>query len=114
MEVLSRKIFIESGKSFPRIFMTAEQLAEYEGMSGTHYRVIFNEIEQEIANGRYPAVSLSDGKPRSVNYFVYRDYLANRKRLKNRNLKKTVKPFNAAEIASICPIVREVVVMGDA
>ena len=56
---------------------------------------------------------MSDGKPQSVNYYVYRDYMANRLKLKNRNLRKTVKPFNPAEIAAICPMVREVVVMGD-
>lgn len=113
MEVLSRKVYVETGKSFPRLFMTAEQLAEYEGMTGSHYRQIFNEIKDQIGNGRYPKSSLSDGKPRSVNYYVYRDYVANRKRLRDRNLRKTVEPFNSAEIAQICPLVREVVVMGD-
>ena len=113
MEVLSRKVYVETGKSFPRLFMTAEQLSEYEGMTGAHYRQIFNEIETQIGNGRYPKSSLSDGKPRSVNYYVYRDYLANRKSLRDRNLRKTVDPFRPAEIAQICPLVREVVVMGD-
>lgn len=113
MEVLSRKVYVETGKSFPRLFMTAEQLSEYEGMTGAHYRQIFSEIEAQIGNGRYPKSSLSDGKPRSVNYYVYRDYLANRKRLRDRNLRKTVDPFSPAEIAQICPLVREVVVMGE-
>lgn len=113
MEVLSRKTYIETGKSFPRLFMTADQLSAYEGMSGTHYRMIFNEIKDQIISGRYPPAALSEGKPRSVNYYVYRDYIANRERLKNRNMKKTVKPFNPGEIAALCPLVREVVVMGE-
>lgn len=113
MEALSRRTYVETGKSFPRLFMTAEQLSEYEGMTGSHYRQIFNEIEEQISGGRYPRAALSDGKPRSVNYYVYRDYIANRKRLKNKNLRKMVKPFNPAEIATLCPLVREVIVMGE-
>ncbi len=111
MEALSRRTYVETGKSFPRLFMTAEQLSEYEGMSGSHYRKIFNEIDEWIGEGRYPRASLTDGKPRSVNYYVYRDYLTNRRMLKDRNLRKTVKPFNPAEIAIMCPLVREVVIM---
>ena len=118
MEVLSRKTYIETGKSLPRIFMTANQLSEYEGMTAAHYRQVICEIEDQIEEGRYPRSAVG-GDPRSVNYYVYRDYMCytpertNRKRLKSRNLKKTVKPFNAAEVAALCPIVREVVVMGD-
>lgn len=111
MEVMSRKTYIETGKSSPKLFMTADQLSEYEGMSGAHYRSIIREIEKQIEEGRYPETSIG-GNPRSVNYYVYRDYMTNRRRLRNRNLKKTVKPFNPAEIAQICPLVREVVVMG--
>lgn len=113
MEVLSRKTYVETGKSFPRLFMTAEQLADYEGMTGSHYRRVFNEIQEQIEAGRYPKTALSDSMPRSVNYYVYRDYLANRRRLHDRNLKKLVKPFNPAEIAALCPLVREVVVVTD-
>lgn len=111
MEVMSRKTYIETGKSFPKLFMTAEQLSGYEGMSASHYRGVFKEIEKQIEEGRYPKTAIG-GNPRSVNYYVYRDYMANRRRLRDRNLKKTVKPFNPAEIAAMCPLVREVVVMG--
>ncbi len=113
MEVLSRKTYVETGKSFPRLFMTAEQLSAYEGMTGAHYRKVFNEIQEQIEAGRYPKTALSDSMPRSVNYYVYRDYLANRRRLHDRSLKKLVKPFNPAEIAALCPLVREVVVVAD-
>ena len=51
MEALSRRTYVETGKSFPRLFMTAEQLSEYEGMTGSHYRQIFNEIEEQIIGG---------------------------------------------------------------
>lgn len=112
MEVMDRKTYIETGRSFPKLFMTAKQLSEYEGLTPSHYRNIFREIEDQIKAGRYPEVAIGESDPRSVNYYVYRDYMANRRRLRDRNLKKTVKPFDPAEIAKICPLVREVVIMG--
>ena len=54
MEVLSRKTYVETGKSLPRIYMTAKQLSEYEGMTPSHYRAVFQEIEEQIRAGRYP------------------------------------------------------------
>lgn len=36
-----------------------------------------------------------------------------RKAPRDRNARKIVKPFDPAEVAKICPIVREVIVMGD-
>lgn len=113
MQVLSRQTYMDTGQSVPRLFMTAQQLSEYEGMTPARYRQIFREISTWINDGRYPETSMSDSKPQSINYYVYRDYMANRSKLRNRNLRKTVKPFNPAEIAAICPMVREVVVMGD-
>lgn len=113
MEVLSRKIYIETGKSFPRLFMTAKQLSEYEGHKENYYRTIFREIDGQIKEGRYFKTAMGNGDPRSVNYYVYRDYITNRRQLKDRNLRKYVKPFNPAEIAAICPLVREVVIVSD-
>ena len=113
MEVLSRQTYVETGKSFPKLFMTAKQLSEYEGHKENYYRTIFREIDDQIKDGRYSATSMGDGDPRSVNYYVYRDYITNRRKLKDKNLKKHVKPFNPAEIAAICPLVREVVVVSE-
>lgn len=113
MEALSRSYYIETGKSVPKLYMTARQLAEYEGKTPGHYRAIINEIADQINLGRYSPVALGESEPRSVNYYVYRDYMAYRKRLKDRNMRKYVKPFNPAEIAAICPIVKEVIVMGE-
>lgn len=113
MEVLSRKTYVETGKSFPKLFMTAKQLSEYEGHKENYYRTIFREIDDQIKDGRYSATSMGDGDPRSVNYYVYRDYITNRRKLKDKNLRKHVKPFNPAEIAVICPLVREVVVVSE-
>lgn len=113
MEIMSRKTYVETGKSYPRLFMTAKQLSEYEGHKENYYRTIFREIDDQIKDGRYSATSMGDGDPRSVNYYVYRDYITNRRKLKDKNLKKHVKPFNPAEIAVICPLVREVVVVSE-
>lgn len=113
METLSRKTYIETGGSFPRLFMTVKQLKEYEGMSESYYRQIFREIMDQIAAGRYPAAAMGSDEPRSVNYYVYRDYVSNRKRIKSKNMKKIVQPFNPAEVAAICPLVREVIVMAE-
>ena len=93
--------------------MTAKQLSEYEGHKENYYRTIFREIDDQIKDGRYSATSMGDGDPRSVNYYVYRDYITNRRKLKDKNLRKHVKPFNPAEIAVICPLVREVVVVSE-
>lgn len=113
MEVLSRQTYVETGKSFPKLFMTAKQLSEYEGHKENYYRIIFREIDSQIKDGRYSETAMGDGDPRSVNYYVYRDYITNRRKLKDKNLKKHVKPFNPAEIAVICPLVREVVVVSE-
>lgn len=113
MEVLSRQTYVETGKSFPKLFMTAKQLSEYEGHKENYYRIIFREIDSQIKDGRYSETAMGDGDPRSVNYYVYRDYITNRRKLKDKNLRKHVKPFNPAEIAVICPLVREVVVVSE-
>ena len=55
MEVLSRKTYVETGKSIPRIYMTAKQLSEYEGMT-----------PRDIGrySGRYQHGSMMGGIPR--------------------------------------------------
>ena len=113
MEILSRQTYVETGKSIPRLFMTAKQLSEYEGLTEGYYRKIFSEVSEQIVSGRYPEAALTDSAPRSISYYVYRDYMTNRKRLKDRALKKYVRPFNPAEVAAICPIIKEVIVMGE-
>lgn len=102
-------IVIENGKSFPKLYMTAKQLSDYEGKSPATYREIIHEIEEQVKLGRYPETAIGNGKPMDVNYYVYRDYMTNRSKLLDRNMKKYVKPFNPSEIAMICPLVKEVI-----
>ena len=63
MEVLSRKTYVETGKSFPKLFMTAKQLSEYEGHKENYYRTIFREIDEQIKDGRYSETAMGDGDP---------------------------------------------------
>lgn len=105
------KTIIETGKSIPKLFMTAKQLSEYEGLTEGYYRKIFSEVSEQIVSGRYPEAALTDSAPRSINYYVYRDYMTNRKRLKDRALRKYVEDFDPAEIARICPILKEIIVL---
>lgn len=112
MEVLSRKIYADTGNSIPKLYMTPKQLREFEGRSESFFRKIFTELSDQIRLGRYPQTAIGSD-PKSVNYYVYRDYMTNRKMLLDRNLKKVVKPFNPAEVAAICPIVREVVIIAE-
>lgn len=40
------RTYIESGRSIPKLYMTAKQLSEYEEMSESYYRKIFTEISE--------------------------------------------------------------------
>lgn len=58
------------------------------------------EIESECKKGRYPSNSvIRDGGIIRVNHLVFIDYMYNRQRLLEPNLRKYVEPFNAYEIA---------------
>lgn len=110
MEVLSRTRYVSTGKSVPKMYMSARQLAEYEELTPASVTRYIKEIQTETASGRYPKMAVLDSQPRKVNFFVYVDYMANRKRLRDKNLRKFAEPFNPAEIAQICPIVQEVII----
>lgn len=58
------------------------------------------EIEAEASKGRYPSNSvIRDGGIIRVNHLVFIDYMYNRQKLLEPNLRKYVEPFNAYEIA---------------
>lgn len=58
------------------------------------------EIKEEVLNGRYPDCSvIEDGGLKLINYLVFIDYLNNRQKLREPNLRKYVQPFDAYEIA---------------
>lgn len=58
------------------------------------------EIKAEIEKGRYSDMAIiKDGGFCMVNYLVFIDYIKNRDRLTERNLRKNVPPYNPAKIA---------------
>ena len=61
------------------------------------------EIRSEIEQGRYPKNAfIKDGGFAWVNYYVWLDYLHNRKMLKEKNARKHVDPFNSSEWKALC------------
>lgn len=58
------------------------------------------EIKEEIKQGRYGEFAyIKDGGFVLLNYLVWIDYLKYRERLKEKNLRKNVPPFDAKKIA---------------
>ena len=90
------------------IYMTVAQIAELEGKTPARIRQPIAEIREEVAKGRYPKESIGEA-PIDINYYVYRDYRTYRARLRNRQARKSVPPFNPAEIAKICPVITRMV-----
>lgn len=52
------------------------------------------EIKEEVEKGRYNKYAISDNR---ISIAVFADYTKYRRRLKDRNLRKTVPPFNLQE-----------------
>lgn len=105
-----RKYIVEAGASYPRLYMTVGQLADYEGRARTTIYEIIEEIEEQVRAGRYPKISVADD-PKAVSIYVWMDYKIHRAELKSGMAKKHIASFNPAEIAYLCPLVREIVVM---
>ena len=58
------------------------------------------EIKEEVLKGRYPDCSvIEDGGLKLINYLVFIDYLNNRQKLNDTNLRKYVEPFNPRAVA---------------
>ena len=83
---------------------TYEQLSANFPMCRTTFCAIVSEIRQEIQAGRYSQCTLIDEKPVRVSPLVFIDYMSHRKMLRNKNARKTVKPFNAADLRDNYPI----------
>lgn len=83
---------------------TYEQLSVNFPMCKATFCTIISEIRQEIQAGRYSQCTLIDEKPVRVSPLVFIDYMANRKMLKDKNARKYVHPFNAADLRDNYPI----------
>lgn len=85
---------------FKGFYKTKEELKIEWSICTTTIDTRLKEIEDEVLKGRYPNNSvIRDGGIVRVNYLVFIDYMTNRQRLLQPNLRKYVEPFNAFEIA---------------
>jgi hypothetical protein len=81
-------------------YKSRSQLAEIFGISTQTVDNRIKEIQSEVAAGRYgPHSVLKDVGYVAVNLYVFADYMTYRARLRNKNLRKSVPPYNAFEIA---------------
>ena len=85
---------------FKGFYKTKEELKIEWSICTTTIDTRLKEIEDEVLKGRYPNNSVSrDGGIGRDNHLVFIDYMNNRQRLLQPNLRKYVEPFNAFEIA---------------
>lgn len=77
-----------------KMYVNKAELSRCFGVSPpTVYRRVAG-IEEEIKKGRYNRYAIADGL---VSVAVFVDYTKYQKRLNDRNLRKTVPPFNMQE-----------------
>ena len=89
---------IETTKHYP--YISRGELKQQIGKSLGTVDNRIKEIEEQVKVGRYPEYSvIRDGGIVRVNHLVFIDYMNNRQRLLQPNLRKYVEPFNAFEIA---------------
>lgn len=81
-------------------YMSLECLAKEMSLTKDTIRIRVNEIRKEIGKRYKNLAVIDDGNIVLVNRFVFIDYMVNRRKLKDKNLRRHVKPFNAAEVAS--------------
>ena len=85
---------------FKGFYKTKEELKIEWSICTTTIDTRLKEIEDEVLKGRYPNNSvIRDGGIVRVNHLVFIDYMNNRQRLLQPDLRKYVEPFNAFEIA---------------
>ncbi|MCM1172108.1 MAG: hypothetical protein NC393_08260 [Clostridium sp.] len=78
-----------------QVMMRRDDLAKHLGISTVTVDKRCREIEKEIAQGRYSEKSLTKaGGIILINYLVFCDYLHYKDRLDNKNLRKTVPPYD--------------------
>lgn len=89
---------IEETKGFP--YISRANIMKQFDMKKSSVDTRIKEIRGEIEKGRYNERSLiKDGGFVFVSYLVFVDYLANRQKLLEPNLRKYVEPFNAYKVA---------------
>lgn len=90
--------YMESTKGVP--YKSKIVIAKELGISPGTVNNRCKEIKEEVLAGRYPEWSIiEDGGLKLINYLVFIDYLSNRQKLLNENLRKYVEPFEPHKIA---------------
>ena len=80
------------------IFATRKALADEYGISERTVDNRMKEIEEETERyGKYAV--LKEGYMKVVNYLVWVDFMANRRLLREKNLRKHVDPYDPIEVA---------------
>lgn len=81
-------------------YMTRANLAEMLGVSRVTVDARCKEIKEEIRQGRYDErVLIEDGGFKLINVYAYMDYICYRKRLREKNMRKHVPPYDPIAIA---------------
>lgn len=93
-------------------YLTFKQVAEETGRTEKTVRNRVKGIREQIKLGRYSPCVLPEGEC-LVNWYCYIDYLTYRKRLDDKNLRKTVPPFNPEEIERFSGFKTKMIDLGD-
>ena len=81
-------------------YMTAGEMAKQLGVHKNTIYTRIKEIRKEMLSGRYDEFAILDsGGIIFVNYLVFVDYCKWKTRLDDRNLRKTVPPYNPTKVA---------------
>ncbi len=82
-------------------YITRGNISKQMSMSLNAIDVRIKELKEQIAKGRYSEFAIiKDGGFVMINYLVWIDYMGYRERLKEKNLCKSVPPFEPRKIAS--------------
>lgn len=103
-------VYMETIRGYP--YKKQQDIATEFGIGRTTVYERLKEIEKEISAGRYSDYAIiRDGNIVLVNVLVFLDYMNYRERLREKNTRKYVPPFNPAELMEVCgwqnKIVRE-------
>lgn len=91
-----------------QVMMRRDDLAKYLGISAPTVDARCKEMEEEIKRGRYSERVITKlGGIKLINYLAFCDFLHYRDRLQNKNLRKTVPPYDPAAWAKELAIYTE-------
>lgn len=101
MEKLKNGIeIIEINRTFGRPYMSRIELSKAFNMSKNAIDKRIMELKEEINSGRYNEYAfIKDGGFVFINTLVWIDFIKQHDRLKEKNLRKSVQPFDPRKIA---------------